>query len=470
MSFLRHREIYRPMWPFCAPSLGATTAAAPTHRLDEFPAGYSSAGCAPAEPASASPAGKQYALQSFCRSRIFQRTANSVLTVCVSSGGKRRAAREELRDLLLPVVIRAFGSVEHSLDLLLKESPRANGHGIKTLIKAYALFCLRAKREATEARDQASEERFAEFVDQFDELTKRETKLFGANRPHEHDRIHATLRTSVCNLPAINCCPPNLMVLFQGDASERPLGDNPFPEGHLGHDAFEEATWSAKRAIGQLRADFRPPYSGQDLLNSIYRYRTRYFNVLARESMCIVGNDETARRYESWINDSAEFFIGETMRKLRLQPPGVDPAVPPFLQSKDLEHFERDFTLEVFRIVNHYKTEAASRVLEIRQRLARRDGTQPVAKSQRERGCDVKGGRPSAEAIFGEKVRELRGALSQRAFSRLTKLSIDVIQRAEQGEATVRTMQTICRHAKSRNLELTVTMLRKNRPQKTAKT
>ena len=89
MSFLRHPEIYRPMWASLWRSLGATTAAAPTHRLDEFPAGYSLAGCSPAEPASASPAGHQYAVQSFCRSRIFQRTANSVLTVCVSPGGKR---------------------------------------------------------------------------------------------------------------------------------------------------------------------------------------------------------------------------------------------------------------------------------------------------------------------------------------------------------------------------------------------
>ena len=89
MSFPRHLEIYRPMWPSLA-KLGATTAAAPTHRLDEFPAGYSLAGCAPAEPASASPAGYEFAVQSFCRSRIFQRTANSVLTVCVSPGGKRK--------------------------------------------------------------------------------------------------------------------------------------------------------------------------------------------------------------------------------------------------------------------------------------------------------------------------------------------------------------------------------------------
>ena len=54
-SFFRHREIYRPMWDTSRRSLGATTAAAPTHRLDEFPAGYSSASWSPPEPASASP-------------------------------------------------------------------------------------------------------------------------------------------------------------------------------------------------------------------------------------------------------------------------------------------------------------------------------------------------------------------------------------------------------------------------------
>jgi hypothetical protein len=83
MSFPRHPEIYPPM------EAQTTAVRASSHRLDEFPAGYSLAGCSPAWPASASPAGHQYALQSFCRSRIFQRTANSVLTVCVSRGGKR---------------------------------------------------------------------------------------------------------------------------------------------------------------------------------------------------------------------------------------------------------------------------------------------------------------------------------------------------------------------------------------------
>jgi hypothetical protein len=83
MSFPRHLEIYPPM------EAQTNAVSAPAHRLDEFPAGYSLAGCSPAEPASASPAGHQYAVKSFCRSRIFQRTVNSVLTVCVSRGGKR---------------------------------------------------------------------------------------------------------------------------------------------------------------------------------------------------------------------------------------------------------------------------------------------------------------------------------------------------------------------------------------------
>src|SRR5688500_13833205 len=83
MSFMRHWEIY--------PSDGGADAIdhAPTHRADEFPAGYSLAGWSPPAPASASPAGSEYALQSSCRSTNFQRTATCVLTVCVTSGGKR---------------------------------------------------------------------------------------------------------------------------------------------------------------------------------------------------------------------------------------------------------------------------------------------------------------------------------------------------------------------------------------------
>ncbi len=52
MSFLRHKEIYRSDGNRNAEAAGAASA----HRVDEFPAGYSWAGCSPAEPACASPA------------------------------------------------------------------------------------------------------------------------------------------------------------------------------------------------------------------------------------------------------------------------------------------------------------------------------------------------------------------------------------------------------------------------------
>jgi hypothetical protein len=83
MSFFRHLEIY--------PSDGGISfpANAPAHRLDESPAGYSSAGCSPAEPASASPTAFEYAVRLSCRARRFHRTANWVLTVSVSQPDKR---------------------------------------------------------------------------------------------------------------------------------------------------------------------------------------------------------------------------------------------------------------------------------------------------------------------------------------------------------------------------------------------
>ena len=55
MSFFRHREIFQSDVGLKTKGKPAETGF-PDHRLDESPAGYSSAGCSPAEPASASPA------------------------------------------------------------------------------------------------------------------------------------------------------------------------------------------------------------------------------------------------------------------------------------------------------------------------------------------------------------------------------------------------------------------------------
>jgi hypothetical protein len=62
--------------------MGATTRwpTPPPHRLDEFPAGYSSAGCSPAGPASASPTEPQYATAYSCRSIRLSRPTLSLTT------------------------------------------------------------------------------------------------------------------------------------------------------------------------------------------------------------------------------------------------------------------------------------------------------------------------------------------------------------------------------------------------------
>ena len=90
MSFLRHREIYRSDGLGFRES-GARSGGlhAPTHRCDEFPAGYSWAGCAPAEPASASPAEQKFTMKAIPRPNFFQRMGKPCLAGCLTSGVHR---------------------------------------------------------------------------------------------------------------------------------------------------------------------------------------------------------------------------------------------------------------------------------------------------------------------------------------------------------------------------------------------
>jgi hypothetical protein len=83
MSFLRHEEIYRPI--SSEPGRSGPDRPRP-HRFDEFPAGYSLAGCAPAEPTSASPAGAHREESRSGSTIEKQRTAESVLIVCLTRG------------------------------------------------------------------------------------------------------------------------------------------------------------------------------------------------------------------------------------------------------------------------------------------------------------------------------------------------------------------------------------------------
>ena len=85
MSFFRHEEIYRPMDSRNVPGRPWHDRPRP-HRYDEFPAGYSSAGCAPAEPASASPAEAHLAGFGSSSTIELQRTVNRLLTLCLTQG------------------------------------------------------------------------------------------------------------------------------------------------------------------------------------------------------------------------------------------------------------------------------------------------------------------------------------------------------------------------------------------------
>ena len=85
MSFFRHGEIYRPMDNRNVPGRPSHNRPRP-HRYDEFPAGYSSAGCAPAEPASASPAEAHLAGFGQGSTIELQRTVNRLLTPCLTQG------------------------------------------------------------------------------------------------------------------------------------------------------------------------------------------------------------------------------------------------------------------------------------------------------------------------------------------------------------------------------------------------
>ena len=84
MSFFRHPEIYRSDAAGLSGEPGEPSS--PAHRFDESPTGYSSAGCSPAEPASASPTEDHFALWVLRSTILFQRTVTASFPACLTRG------------------------------------------------------------------------------------------------------------------------------------------------------------------------------------------------------------------------------------------------------------------------------------------------------------------------------------------------------------------------------------------------
>lgn len=86
-----------------------------THRHDKLPPGYFLTGCAPEEPASASPAGVHPAAGRSGSAVEDQRTADGVLTVCPTRGGNHN---------LFPSSQQTSSEIEHFKSVI--ASPRTN--------------------------------------------------------------------------------------------------------------------------------------------------------------------------------------------------------------------------------------------------------------------------------------------------------------------------------------------------------
>ena len=93
MSFPRHEGIFRSDGRgSCRSGARSERLHAPTHRLDEFPTGYSSAGWSPPEPASASPAEQKFTMKAAPQPSLFQRMGKPCLAGCLTTGVHPSAA------------------------------------------------------------------------------------------------------------------------------------------------------------------------------------------------------------------------------------------------------------------------------------------------------------------------------------------------------------------------------------------
>ena len=105
VEFFRHEEIYRPI---AGSQGGQPSRPSPVYRLDEFPVGYSSAGCSPAVPASASPTElsldrRQFPTQAPRTAKFAEDLTNALSEVTTSPNDDVILRSRATKDLLFPL-------------------------------------------------------------------------------------------------------------------------------------------------------------------------------------------------------------------------------------------------------------------------------------------------------------------------------------------------------------------------------
>lgn len=140
---------------------------------------------------------------------------------------------------------------------------------------------------------------------------------------------------------------------FQPDANAQPLGNNPFPPDHPAHEAFEEATWTAKEAISDAETELldtmsNPPF---DFIQAILTYRVKSFAGCANAALLTVGNAETAVWYEHWIDDAAKFLLEDTLQKGQMLDPKAAPGTQPLFTPELLPRITVDLHVQMKRVV-----------------------------------------------------------------------------------------------------------------------
>jgi hypothetical protein len=149
---------------------------------------------------------------------------------------------------------------------------------------------------------------------------------------------------------------------FAGSAASL-LGDNPFPPEHPAHSAFEEAKWKAKSAIEKFKVEFLTA-TPETLVDYAVVFRRRCFSSCAFEATLIVCDQETAKWYEQWLEGLAKSMLEETMSAFRKRDPKLAPSAPPVFSEKELADINDHLTIELLKMVAHYKSVCARRVTE----------------------------------------------------------------------------------------------------------